>query len=75
VRGTADVILANLTADLHRTFLPVARIHLAPGGILAASGITESRIDEVERAARASGLIPQRVLRSGEWRCLVLGAS
>lgn len=71
----AEVILANLTADLHLTLLPGARRLLAQGGILAASGITAPRVDEVGHAARASGLHPQRVLRSGEWRCLVLAAA
>jgi ribosomal protein L11 methyltransferase len=68
----ADVILANLTADLHLAFLPGVHPHLAREGIIAASGITAPRLQAVERAARASGLIPRRVLRSAEWRCLVL---
>lgn len=74
VRPPADVILANLTAALHLAFLPDVRPHLALEGIVAASGITAPRLPEVERAARASGLTPRRLLRSGEWRCVVLAA-
>jgi ribosomal protein L11 methyltransferase len=74
-RGRVDVILANLTADLHLTFLPAVRPALAPGGIAAASGVTAQRCDEVTRAAGSAGLSVHRVLRRGEWRCLVLGAA
>jgi ribosomal protein L11 methyltransferase len=74
VRRPADVILANLTADLHLVFLPDVRPRLALEGIVAASGITAPRLPDVERAARASGLTLRRVMHSGEWRCLVLAA-
>ena len=75
VRGTVDVVVANLTADLHLAFLPTARPHLSPGAVLAASGITEHRAQEVEGTARAAGLTIVETLRSGEWRCLVLAAA
>lgn len=74
VRDAADLLVANLTVDLHLIFLPTARPHLAPGGVLAASGITENRAQDVEAAARATGLATVQTLRSAEWRCLVLAA-
>lgn len=74
VQDVADVLVANLTADLHLTFLPTVRPFLAPRGVLAASGIAERREREVERAARGAGLATVQTLRSGEWRCLVLAA-
>lgn len=75
VRTVADLVLANLTADLHRTFLPTVRPHLAARGVVAASGITARRAREVERAGRAAGLAVVERLRSGEWRCLVLSGA
>ena len=75
IENTANVLVANLTADLHLTFFPTVRANLAPGGVLAASGITAHREGEVGRAARAVGLARVQTLRSGEWRCLVLAAA
>ncbi|HLA24801.1 MAG TPA: 50S ribosomal protein L11 methyltransferase [bacterium] len=75
VQDAADMLVANLTADLHLTFLPTVRPHLGPGGVLAASGITEHREHKVAEAARVAGLAPVQTLRSGEWRCLVLAAA
>jgi ribosomal protein L11 methyltransferase len=75
VEGAADVVVANLTADLHLTFLPTVSPCLSPGGIVAASGITEHRAAEVAAVADAAGLSTLDTLSSGEWRCLVLGAS
>lgn len=75
VRDAVDMLVANLTADLHLTFLPTTRPYLASGGVLAASGITENREQEVEAAARAAGLATVQTLRSGEWRCLVVAAA
>ena len=75
IENTANVLVANLTADLHLTFFPTVRANLAPGGVLAASGITAHREGEVGRAARAVGLARVQMLRSGEWRCLVLAAA
>jgi ribosomal protein L11 methyltransferase len=75
VRDAADIIAANLTADLHLIFLPGVLPRLAPGGIVAASGITAHRAADVAAAAGAAGLVMLETLGSGEWRCLVLGAS
>jgi ribosomal protein L11 methyltransferase len=75
VQETADVVVANLTADIHLIFLPTVPPRLAPGGIVAASGITESRAAEVAAAGDAAGLATLETRASGDWRCLVLGAS
>ncbi len=72
IGGRADVILANLTADIHLDFLPDAPEHLNAGGIVVASGIVADRQMEVEAVARASGLGIDEVRRDAEWRCLVL---
>ncbi len=75
VGGVADVVMANLVADIHLHFLPVARPRLVPGGVLAASGIVEDRAEEIEAVALAAGFSTLETMRSGEWRCLVLAAA
>jgi ribosomal protein L11 methyltransferase len=70
--GRAEMILANLTADIHLDFLPTVVDYLADGGCTVASGIVEDRQLEVESVARASGLRVDEMRREAEWRCLVL---
>ena len=72
VPDQANVILANLIADIHLSFLANGLTHLTPGGILAASGIVEDRMNEMETVARSAGLRLLEVKRDAEWRCLVL---
>jgi len=72
VEERADLILANLTADIHLDFLPTVADHLAPGGRVVASGIVADRQLEVEAVAAASGLRVEEARRDAEWRCLVL---
>lgn len=75
IGGRADMILANLTADIHLDFLPSVPDHLSAGGALVASGIVADRLTEVEAVAGASGLLTQEVRRDGEWRCLILAGT
>jgi len=74
VQDTADLMVANLTADLHVALLPAVRPYLTPRGVVAASGIVSSREADVERTARTAGLARVQTLRRGEWLCLVLAA-
>lgn len=72
IEGRADVILANLTADIHLDFLPTVVDHVAGGGLIVASGIVADRQIEVEAVAAACGLHVDEVRRDAEWRCLQL---
>lgn len=72
IDGQAHLIVANLIADIHLNLLPGAFSSLLPHGILAASGIVEDRLLEVEAVARASGFNVAESRRSGEWRCAIL---
>lgn len=74
ILARADVILANLTAEIHMDLLPTVADHLAVGGCVVASGIVADRQLEVEAVARASGLVMREVRQEAEWRCLVLTA-
>lgn len=73
VGGRADIILANLTADIHLNFLSSVPDRLNAGGALVASGIVADRLMEVEAVAAAGGLRIQEIRRDAEWRCLILG--
>lgn len=75
VEERADVIVANLTADIHLDFLPTVPDHLASRGSIVASGIVADRQLEVEAVATASGLHVEDARREAEWRCLVLSRS
>ncbi|MGH2349600.1 MAG: 50S ribosomal protein L11 methyltransferase [bacterium] len=72
VSGQADLITANLTAEIHFDLLPAAADHLATGGTLVASGIIEDRVFEVRAVAKAAGFRLLEERKDGEWRCLVL---
>ncbi len=73
VESRADLVIANLTADLHLEFASDAHAHLTSRGVLVASGIIEDRLPEVQAVAKASGFRELEVRQDGEWRCLVLG--
>jgi ribosomal protein L11 methyltransferase len=75
IRGRADLIVANLTADILFRFVPDAGQHLAPGGLLLASGIIADRLLEVQAVATASGFQILKMRPEGEWRCLLLTPS
>ncbi|HYM71291.1 MAG TPA: 50S ribosomal protein L11 methyltransferase [bacterium] len=70
--GVADVIAANIVADVIIPMLPAARRRLGPGGVCIGSGIVADRVRGVLRAARAAGFLHRRTLAEGEWRALVL---
>jgi ribosomal protein L11 methyltransferase len=72
VSERGDLIVANLTADLHLEFVGEAAAHLRPGGLLAAGGIGADRCGEVEAVARACGWTIRDRRADQEWRCLVL---
>lgn len=72
IDGRADLIVANLTADILLDLLPVAASRLDRNGVLVCSGIVADRLLEVRAVAEASGLRVLDDRRDGEWRCLVL---
>ena len=74
-RESFDLILANLTSDILLHLIPLAAKALQPGGSLIASGILDTRWDEVLGVLTAHGFEVQEVMRDGEWigfiACLV----
>ena len=69
----ADIITANLMADLVIRLSPAAAGHLAPGGLYITSGILDIKEDLVSDAIKAAGFRIEQVLHDGEWCAVVAG--
>ena len=67
----ADIIVANLMADLVIRLAPAAAEQLKPGGIFISSGILDIKEEVVTRAVRKAGFEIEEVLHDGEW-CAVI---
>lgn len=68
--GTADLILANLVADLIIPLAPAFTGALAPGGHLLASGVTDGRRAAVVEALSRAGLTVVRAHEDEGWVAL-----
>lgn len=66
----ADVIVANIIADVICFLCGPAKKHLLPGGVFICSGIIREREDDVQRALAAAGYTVCNRLEKGEWVCL-----
>ncbi len=66
----ADVIVANIIADVICYLCGPAKKHLLPGGTLICSGIIREREADVQRALAAAGYTVDTRLEKGEWICL-----
>lgn len=71
VKGLADVVVANIIADVIIRVCPDAAKVIKPGGKFIASGIIEPRREEVLDAVENNGFIIKRVTQEGDWVCLV----
>lgn len=65
--GKADVIIANIIADIVIMLLQDIPQKLNDNGVLLASGIIEERMPDVEAAAQAQGLYVDAVDHRGGW--------
>lgn len=70
--GQADVIIANIIADIIIMLLPDIPGKLKSGGKFLTSGIIEDRWNDVEHAAHKQGLQVEGVSRKGGWVAAVL---
>ena len=64
---TADVVAANLLADLVIRFSGDAYRHTVPGGVFISSGILTEKQPLVEEAVRNAGFEILEVMTDGEW--------
>ncbi|MBQ6389794.1 MAG: 50S ribosomal protein L11 methyltransferase [Mogibacterium sp.] len=67
----ADIVVANLMADLVIRLTSAVRKHLRPGGKYITSGILDIKEDVCREAIEAEGFRILDILRDGEWRAIV----
>ncbi|MFZ5646669.1 MAG: 50S ribosomal protein L11 methyltransferase [Bacillota bacterium] len=67
IEAPADIIVANIVADVILKLLPAACNLLKPGGKLIASGIISHRRGEMIRTLAGAGLVIRTALDEGEW--------
>ncbi len=68
----ADLILANITAEILLFLAPAIPTHLRHGGTVILSGILEDRLPAVKQAFTAQGLDVAEERQAGAWCALVL---
>lgn len=72
VEGQADVIVANIIADIIIYLLGDVTVRLKPGGCLIASGIIVERLSDVTAAVLENNLIVEKVTEEGGWVAMVI---
>lgn len=65
--GKADLIVANIIADIIIMFVKDVPLRLKPNGIFLASGIITERMADVAKAAEAAGMKVDHVDERGGW--------
>lgn len=70
VHGKADLVIANIVADIIIRLFDQLDEHLAEDGTLLTSGIIEDRIDDVINAASAHGYGVVKRMESKGWACI-----
>ena len=71
IKGKADIIVANIVANVICELVRDIPARLVTGGFFLASGIIEDRIDEVKEKAFATGLKLIESRQSGIWVMLL----
>ncbi len=66
-----DVVVANIVADIIILFSTQVRAFMKPGAKFIASGIIDTRADEVVMALQSAGLKLVERIEHGGWACLV----
>ena len=68
---TADVIVANILADILVNIIDDAAALLRPGGHLILSGIYYDKIDTIVTKVEQAGLTITTQMQQGNWHCVV----
>lgn len=74
VEGRFSLITANIVADVILRLAPDVPAHLAPGGAFIASGVIDTREEEVAEALRAQGLTLCETRREHGWTAFLCRA-
>ena len=69
--GKYDIITANIVANAIMSLAPAGRGLMADGAVFIASGIIDSRKDEVIAALEAAGLAVLEAKEKRGWECIV----
>ncbi len=72
--GKYEIILANIVANAIISLAPAVPALMAAGGVFIASGIIDTRKDEVAAALAASGLQVSELYQERGWVCMVCKA-
>ena len=67
----ADIVVANLMADLVEMLSPDVRRHMKPGAKYISSGIIDEKEEEVRAAIEACGFTIEEVCADGMWRAII----
>ena len=70
VTEAADIMVANIIADVICMMAAPARTFIAPGGLFICSGIARERKDEVISALNAAGYEDLDIREKGEWAAI-----
>ena len=69
--GKYQIITANIVANAILSLAPAVPGLMAEGGVFIASGIIDTRKDEVLAGLRAAGLTVRQVSEKRGWECIV----
>lgn len=67
IEGEAEIVVANILAEVIAPIAPDLAARTKPGGTVLASGIIRARQAMIEEAFEAAGLVVMRVEHQGEW--------
>ncbi len=71
VSEQADVVVANILAEIIMTFTDDAYSIVKPGGLYVTSGIIGAKKDDVKAALEQSGFIIEEVLMMEDWVAII----
>lgn len=71
VKEPADVVVANILAEIIMSFTDDAFTIVKPGGLYVTSGIIGAKRDDVKAALEASGFVIQEVLMMEDWVAII----
>ena len=71
VKEPADVVVANILAEIIMTFTDDAFSIVKPGGLYVTSGIIGAKKEDVKAALEASGFVIEEVLMMEDWVAII----
>lgn len=71
VEGQADIVVANIIADIIILLAKDLRQFMKPEGLFISSGIIDDKVDDVVNGLTAAGFEVMEVRRRGEWAAIL----